>query len=62
MKSDKYALPLALRARGVSRREFAKFCSAMVAALALPTRYVGAVAKALERADRPILVWLEFQD
>jgi hydrogenase small subunit len=62
MKSNRYALPAALRARGVSRREFAKFCSAMVAALALPTSYVGAVAKALERADRPVLVWLEFQD
>jgi hydrogenase small subunit len=55
-------LPAALRARGVSRREFAKFCSLMVATLALPSRYVGAVTKALSQAERPVLVWLEFQD
>ena len=62
MKSDKNVLPMALRARGVSRREFAKFCSLMVATLALPPRYVGEVMKALSKASRPVLVWLEFQD
>jgi hydrogenase small subunit len=34
----------------------------MVATLALPTRYVSAVEKALSQARRPVLVWLEFQD
>jgi hydrogenase small subunit len=62
MKSIRDGLPAAMRARGVSRRDFAKFCTAMVATLALPSRYVGVVAKALERTDRPVLVWLEFQD
>ncbi|MFZ0739716.1 MAG: hypothetical protein WAM96_21655, partial [Candidatus Acidiferrales bacterium] len=62
MKSDRRTLPAALRARGVSRREFVKFCNLMVATLALPPRYVGAVMKALAQANRPVLVWLEFQD
>ena len=55
-------LPEALKDRGVSRRQFIEFCSAMVATLALPPRYLGAVVKALERTERPVLVWLEFQD
>jgi len=56
------SVPGVLKARGVSRREFGKFCSSMVALLALPTRYVSAVEKALTQATRPVLVWLEFQD
>ncbi|MBZ5699276.1 MAG: hydrogenase small subunit [Acidobacteriia bacterium] len=58
----KGTLAEALKVRGVSRREFAKFCSTMVATLALPPQYLAAVADALQRADRPVLVWLEFQD
>lgn len=55
-------VPEALQGRGISRRDFTNFCSAMVAMLALPDRYLGAVAEALTRADRPVMVWLEFQD
>jgi len=55
-------LPEALEARGISRRKFVQFCSAMVAALALPERYLGAVMNALEKTEKPVLVWLEFQD
>jgi hydrogenase small subunit len=55
-------LPEALEARGISRRKFVQFCSAMVAALALPDRYLGAVMNALEKTEKPVLVWLEFQD
>jgi hydrogenase small subunit len=55
-------LPEALEARGISRRKFVQFCSAMVAALALPDRYLGAVMDALEKTEKPVLVWLEFQD
>jgi hydrogenase small subunit len=62
MRTSRNPLPAALRARGVSRREFAKFCSLMVATLALPPRYLAAVTKALSQAERPVLVWLEFQD
>ena len=62
MRSSRSLLPAALEARGVSRRDFVKFCSSMVATLALPPRYLGAVVKALSQASRPVLVWLEFQD
>src|SRR5512143_561368 len=48
--------------RGVSRRDFMKFCSAMAAALALPAGAVTKIAEALEKAQKPYVVWLEFQD
>ena len=45
----------------LSRRQFMKFCGAMATTLALPTRYVGRIAEALQTAPRPPVVWLEFQ-
>lgn len=48
--------------RGVSRRDFMKFCTAMAATLALPAGYAGRIAEALENAKKPSVVWLEFQD
>lgn len=49
--------------RGVSRREFLKFCGAVTATLALPKAMAPQVAYALEQAaKRPPVVWLEFQD
>jgi hydrogenase small subunit len=48
--------------RGVSRRDFMKFCSAMSAALALPVTFAPRIAHALDEVRRPTLVWLEFQD
>ena len=51
-----------LRKRGVSRRDFMKFCSLMAATLALPVGFAGKIAEALENAQRPNVVWLEFQD
>jgi hydrogenase small subunit len=51
-----------LQRRGVSRREFVKFCSMTAAVLSLPAGAAGAIAKALSAAQKPVLVWLEFQD
>jgi hydrogenase small subunit len=51
-----------LQRRGVSRREFVKFCSMTAAVLSLPAGAAGAIAKALSTAQKPVLVWLEFQD
>ena len=51
-----------LRRRGVSRREFLAFCSSMAATLALPKTAAAAIASAIEKAKKPTLVWLEFQD
>ncbi len=51
-----------LRKKGVSRRDFMKFCSLMAATLALPVGGAAKIAEALEKAQKPTLVWLEFQD
>ncbi len=48
--------------RGITRRDFIRFCSAMASALALPAAFGPRIAAALEKAKKPILVWLEFQD
>jgi len=52
----------ALATRGISRRRFLQWCSAMTAAMALPKDYAPRVAAALETGTKPVLVWLEFQD
>ena len=51
-----------LRHRGVSRRDFMGFCAVMAAALALPDSAAAAIAKAVGSAQKPVLLWLEFQD
>lgn len=51
-----------LRERGVSRRDFIRFCTTMAAALALPSSFVPKIVEALEKQKRPTVVWLEFQD
>ncbi len=51
-----------LSRRGVSRRDFMKFCTAMAATLALPSNFVSQIAEALEKKQKPYLVWLEYQD
>ncbi len=51
-----------LEHRGVSRREFVGFCSVMASALALPGSVAAEIAAAIEKNEKPTLVWLEFQD
>jgi hydrogenase small subunit len=51
-----------LAQKGVTRRDFLKFCAAMTAALALPSRCVTRVASALAQVNRPPVIWMEFQD
>jgi hydrogenase small subunit len=48
--------------KGVSRREFLKFCSMVAPTLTLPSSMVPRIAEALEKRGKPVLVWLEFQD
>ncbi len=57
-------LPLTdiLRAWGVSRRGFLKFCTGLTAAMALPPALAPRLAEALERARRPSVIWLSFQE
>jgi hydrogenase small subunit len=47
---------------GVSRREFMAFCAAMASALALPAAAAAQIARAITKTEKPVLVWLEFQD
>ena len=52
----------ALVRRGMTRRSFLKFVSAMTAALALPVSYEPRIAKALASAPRLPVIWLRGQD
>ena len=52
----------ALRQRGVSRRGFLKYCATTASLMALPPSMVPAIARALERAPRPSVIWLSFQE
>jgi len=51
-----------LELRGISRREFLRYCAATAAALALPPSQVSAIAAALGKAQRPSVIWLSFQE
>jgi hydrogenase small subunit len=51
-----------LETRGLTRRDFVGFCSAMAAALALPRTAAARIAAEIEKTAKPVLVWLEFQD
>ena len=51
-----------LRSRGISRRSFLKFCAATASMMALPPSMVPAIASALEKARRPSVIWLSFQE
>jgi len=52
----------ALRRQGVSRRGFLKFCAATASLMALPPGMVPVIAAALEKARRPSVIWLSFQE
>lgn len=50
------------RHNGVSRRGFLKFCTATASLMALSPSSVPAIAAALEKAKRPSVIWLSFQE
>ena len=52
----------ALVDRGISRRRFLAFASAMTALLALPEAMTPQIVNALTTGRKPVVVWLEFQD
>ncbi len=51
-----------LERRGVSRRDFMGFCAVMTSVLAMPRSTGAQIAEAIETKEKPVLVWLEFQD
>ncbi|HEX8027633.1 MAG TPA: hydrogenase small subunit, partial [Vicinamibacterales bacterium] len=62
MNGNRSWLARELRSRGVSRRDFLGFCATIAATLSLPDEAAAQIARAIEKVEKPILVWLEFQD
>src|ERR1700729_4308994 len=62
MLSSKSDVNTALRSQGYTRRQLIKFCSAALGTLAMPERYLAQTVKAVGKARKPIMVWLQFQD
>jgi hydrogenase small subunit len=50
-----------LRQRGLSRRDFVRFCGLMAATLALPETQIPHIASAVAAASRLPVLWVEFQ-
>ncbi len=59
---QKNSVSAALSERGVSRRDFLKFCTTMAATLGLSSSFVPRIAEALEKKTKPYVVCLEFSD
>jgi hydrogenase small subunit len=55
-------LEQSLEQRGISRREFLKFCTVMAGTLALESALGPRIARALEASKRTPVIWLELQD
>ncbi len=51
-----------LAQRGVTRREFLKYCTSLAAFLALPPAMAGVMAEAISKARRQSVIWLSFQE
>ena len=47
---------------GISRREFLQWCAATAGTLGLPIGAEAAIARAVEAAKRPSVIWLHFQE
>jgi hydrogenase small subunit len=62
MSNLKTDVNAALASQGYTRRQLMKFCSAALATLALPERYLAQTVAAVGKARKPVLVWLQFQD
>jgi hydrogenase small subunit len=52
----------ALREQGVSRRSFMKFFASTASMMALPPAMIPVIARAMEQARRPSVIWLSFQE
>jgi hydrogenase small subunit len=51
-----------LERRGITRRDFAKFCGTMAGILSLPAAAAAQIEDAILTRRKPALIWLEFQD
>lgn len=62
MSDAAHNLEQRLAVKGVSRRDFVKFCTLMTATLALPKHFAPVMAEALIASPRLPVIWLQFQD
>jgi hydrogenase small subunit len=51
-----------LEHKGVSRRDFLKFCTVMAASMGLPLGMASAIAQTVAANKRPTVIWLHFQE
>ena len=51
-----------MKAHGISRRAFLKYCASLTSLMALPPAMMPRIAHALENAPRPSVIWLSFQE
>ncbi|OOZ40004.1 hydrogenase small subunit [Solemya elarraichensis gill symbiont] len=51
-----------LRSHGVSRRSFMKYCATTASMMALSPAMIPMIAEALEKAKKPSVIWLSFQE
>jgi len=61
-KSNGPSIAESLAEKGVTRRDFLRFCSIMAGTLALPSTFIPKIAEALEKKQKPYALWLEFSD
>jgi hydrogenase small subunit len=59
---DRDSFTVAEKRLHMPRREFLQFCATVAATLGLPAGAEAAVAKAVESAKRPPVIWLHFQE
>ncbi|MDP1653127.1 MAG: hydrogenase small subunit [Rhodocyclaceae bacterium] len=59
---DREGLGVAEKRLRMPRREFLQFCTTVAATLGLPAGAEAAIAKAVESAKRPSVIWLHFQE
>lgn len=60
--AERPVLAETLKAHGISRRAFLKYCASLTSLMALPPTMAPKVAYALENAPRPSVIWLSFQE
>ncbi len=60
--NDEKSIPQVLEEKGVSRRDFMKWATAITAMLALPGSFTPLVARAAELSDRLPIVWLHMAE
>lgn len=61
-KAQTGTLAETMKMHGVSRRAFLKYCAGLASVMALPPAMAPRIAKALESAPRPTVIWLSFQE